>query len=63
MGSGSADRERPVQRQPLYVAVTTCGREEDLQHSAETGIDLHLIKPVDPVVLIGVMRRFARIFG
>lgn len=53
-------RERVVEKQPLYIAVTTCGRTEDRLRSDEAGIDLHLVKPVDPGILIGVLRRFDR---
>src|SRR6476646_4244602 len=53
-------RGRPAEKQPLFVAVTTCGRDADRQKSGEAGIDLHLVKPVDPAVLVGVLRRFAR---
>jgi CheY-like chemotaxis protein len=41
--------------QPYLIAVTGMGREEDRQHSAESGIDLHLTKPVDPEQLRGLL--------
>ena len=53
-------RERGTEKQPLYIAVTTCGRTEDRFRSEEAGIDIHLVKPVDPGVLVGVLRRFVR---
>lgn len=56
-------RERVAEKQPLYIAVTTCGRTEDRLRSEEAGIDLHLVKPVDPAVLVGVLRRFDRVFA
>jgi two-component system, OmpR family, response regulator len=43
------------------IAVTGCGLEADRHKSNEAGIDLHLVKPVDPAVLVGVLRRFARV--
>jgi DNA-binding response OmpR family regulator len=45
---------------PFYFAVTTCGTEADRARSAEAGIDLHFLKPVDPVVLVGMLKRFAQ---
>ncbi len=48
---------------PLLIAVSGCGTDVDKLHSAEAGIQLHLVKPVDPAVLIGVLRRFARAVG
>ena len=36
---------------PLLVAVTGYGRDEDQQRSLQVGIDVHLTKPVDPMVL------------
>jgi CheY-like chemotaxis protein len=44
---------------PLFVAVTTKGRDGDRQRSADEGINLHLLKPIDPAVLCGVLERFA----
>jgi CheY-like chemotaxis protein len=46
-------------KRPLLVAVTGCGEERDYSRSADVGIDLHLLKPVESGVLIGVLRRFA----
>ena len=37
------------------MAVTGCGNEVDRLRSAEAGFDLHLVKPVDPALLIGVL--------
>jgi hypothetical protein len=31
--------------------------------SAEAGIDLHLLKPVDPATLAGVLRRFSEVLA
>jgi CheY-like chemotaxis protein len=43
---------------PLLIAVTGYGRAEDIRRSAEVGIDLHMLKPVDPVQLQTVLNRF-----
>ena len=42
---------------PLLIAVTGLVRQEDRQHSAEAGIDLHLAKPVDPEQLHLLLNR------
>jgi CheY-like chemotaxis protein len=48
------------ERTPLLVAVTGYGRDEDRRRSAEAGIDLHLVKPVEPHQLCSVLERFRR---
>jgi CheY-like chemotaxis protein len=50
--------EQPAEKSPLLVAITGYGREEDRRRSEEAGIDLHLVKPVDPEKLLGLLRRF-----
>jgi two-component system, OmpR family, response regulator len=50
-------KPRP-RKTPLLIAVTGWGREEDRRNSREAGIDLHLLKPVDPVALQCVLTRF-----
>jgi two-component system, OmpR family, response regulator len=47
-------------KQPLLIAVTGCGTEVDRLRSAGAGFDLHLVKPVDPAVLVGMTERFRR---
>ncbi len=56
-----ADAPKP----PFLVAVSGCGcvTEADKLRFAGAGIQLHLVKPVDPAVLVGVLRRFARAVG
>jgi CheY-like chemotaxis protein len=41
-------REFPADRQPVMVALTGWGREDDLRRTAEAGFDHHLTKPVAP---------------
>jgi CheY-like chemotaxis protein len=48
---------------PLLVAITGYGREEDERHSAEAGIDMHLVKPVDPERLRSILERFQQLLG
>jgi CheY-like chemotaxis protein len=55
--------EQPAKKRPLLVAITGYGREEDRRRSEEAGIDLHLVKPVDPEKLLGLLRRFRRVVG
>ena len=45
---------------PILVAITGCETEDDRRRSNLVGIDLHLVKPVEPAVLVGMLRRFAR---
>jgi two-component system CheB/CheR fusion protein len=51
------------ERAPLVVATTGYGRECDRRRSAEEGFDHHLVKPVDPAELVGILRRHARSLG
>jgi CheY-like chemotaxis protein len=55
--------EQPAEKRPLLVAITGYGREEDRRRSEEAGIDLHLVKPVDPDQLLRLLRRFYRVVG
>jgi CheY-like chemotaxis protein len=51
-------RQQCGEKPPLIVAVSGFGTEGDRQHSAASGIHLHLTKPVDPETLEAVLRRF-----
>jgi CheY-like chemotaxis protein len=48
-------------KRPLLVAVTAAATDADRKKSEEAGIDLHLVKPVDPAALVGLVRRFSRV--
>jgi PAS domain S-box-containing protein len=48
-------RRLPETRNALIVAVTGYGREEDRRNSKESGIDLHLTKPVEPAALKAIL--------
>lgn len=50
-------------KQPLLIAVTGCGTDADRFRSAGAGFDLHLVKPVDPALLTGIMERFRRLLA
>jgi two-component system CheB/CheR fusion protein len=48
-------RRLPETKSALIVAVTGYGREEDRRNSRESGIDLHLTKPVEPAALKAIL--------
>jgi CheY-like chemotaxis protein len=48
-------RGRPWTAGALLIALTGYGREEDVRHCREAGIDLHLLKPCDPEELHRVL--------
>jgi CheY-like chemotaxis protein len=54
-------REQPMSKPPLLVAITGSAREEDRRRSEEAGIHLHLVKPVEPEEVHGLLRRFERV--
>lgn len=49
---------RPAPRPPVVVAVTGCATAADRARAAAAGVHLFLVKPVEPALLIGMMRRF-----
>jgi two-component system, OmpR family, response regulator len=54
-------REQTAWKRPLLVAISGYGTDADQRRSQEMGIDLHLVKPVDPVELGKLLRRFHKI--
>ena len=50
-------RHDPALRHLTLVALTGYGREEDKQKTKAAGFDHHLVKPVDPDVLQGLLSR------
>jgi len=48
---------------PLVIAISGAGSQAAREHSATIGIDLHLVKPVDPEDLEAVLRRFQGVLG
>ena len=50
-------------KRPLLVAVTGYGDKASRVRSYAAGIDLHLVKPVDPAELEDLLKRFRRIRG
>jgi CheY-like chemotaxis protein len=51
-------RNQSNAKRPFLIAMTGYGRRTDLERSHEMGIDLHLVKPVEPDTLRQVLRRF-----
>ncbi len=45
-------REQPWAQGMLLAAITGWGQPEDRRRTAEAGFDAHLVKPVDPDVLV-----------
>ena len=48
----AALREDPQTCDARLIAVTAYGQDEDRRRAREAGFDLHLVKPVDPEVLL-----------
>jgi len=48
-------RERSLGRQPLLIACTGWGQQEDVARAAEAGFDHHLVKPVDPDAVLRLL--------
>src|SRR5262245_16043010 len=51
-------RDRRAEMRPILIAVTGHGTIEERQRSADAGIHLHLVKPVDPALLAGLLEQF-----
>jgi CheY-like chemotaxis protein len=56
-----AIQEHATVKRPFVIAISGFGQKEDLHNSMNVGIDLHLVKPVDPDYLKSVLRRFQRV--
>jgi len=52
-------RAEPMPAQPLLVAVTGWGSEEQKRRTAQAGFDLHLTKPIDPRSVVDLLRSHA----
>ncbi|HEY2294650.1 MAG TPA: ATP-binding protein [Thermoanaerobaculia bacterium] len=49
-------REQPWGRDAVIIALTGWGQEDDKRRSLEAGFDHHLVKPVEPAALVGLLR-------
>jgi CheY-like chemotaxis protein len=56
-------RQQLTQAMPVLVAVTGYGQDVDRQKSVEAGIDLHLLKPVEPEQLRGLLSQVQRLLA
>jgi two-component system CheB/CheR fusion protein len=56
-------REQCSWKRPLLVAITGYGMDADRVRSDQAGIDLHLVKPVDPEQLKNLLSRFQSIIS
>jgi CheY-like chemotaxis protein len=50
-------REQAWATQVIIIAVTGWGQDEDRQRSKDAGFDMHLVKPLDPLVVERLMRK------
>jgi CheY-like chemotaxis protein len=48
-------------RRPFLIAVTGFGQDADRKRSKEAGIDVHLVKPVEPDQLEQALNRFQQV--
>ena len=56
-------RERAGAKRPFLIAVTGCESAADRARTAAAGFDLHLVKPVAPAILVGLLERFRRLLA
>jgi two-component system CheB/CheR fusion protein len=52
-------RATPELREVMLVALTGYGREEDRARAREAGFDHHLVKPVNPETLQGLVAQLS----
>ena len=50
-------RSRPHGKSIQIIAVTGWGQKQDRERSREAGVDLHMVKPVDPGALLQMLNR------
>jgi PAS domain S-box-containing protein len=53
-------REQPSGQGAVLIALTGWGQDEDRRRSKEAGFDYHMVKPVDPAELQGLLRELGR---
>lgn len=56
-----AIRAQSRNRRPLLIALSGYGTQSDHLRSQEAGIDLHLVKPIEPEILQHILRRFQKV--
>ena len=50
-------RAQPWSEQPLLIACTGWGQQEDVDRARQAGFDFHLVKPVDPDAVLRLLSR------
>ena len=53
-------REKPWGASMFLIAVTGWGQEEDRQRSTEVGLNVHMVKPVEPAALEKLLAELAQ---
>jgi two-component system CheB/CheR fusion protein len=53
-------RQQPGLERVVLVALTGYGRDEDRERALKAGFDYHLVKPVDPNALRGLVARLGK---
>ena len=48
-------RQLPDGKSTILIAITGWGQEEDRRQSQQSGFDMHLVKPVDPIALLKLL--------
>ena len=56
-------KDRHLTKDPLVVVTTGNGHEPNTTRLREMGIDLYLVKPIDPGVLLSLIARFRRVLA
>jgi two-component system CheB/CheR fusion protein len=54
------EQQQETARRMLLIAVTGYGQPADRQRSCDAGMPLHLVKPVDPELLGGILASYAK---
>lgn len=56
-------RSHSTDKRPLLIAISGFGMQSDQVRSQEAGIDLHLVKPVEPEMLQQILQRFEMVLA
>jgi CheY-like chemotaxis protein len=54
-------RQLSIEKRPFLIAISGYGHPESLRRSKDAGIDLRLVKPVDPTELDDLLKQHARL--
>jgi CheY-like chemotaxis protein len=52
-------RALPCPREPIVVAVTGWGQDDDRRKAKEAGFDFHMVKPVEPAAIEKLLQSLA----